>query len=57
MLFVLFLIAEISHSLLFFMLSSSRRIDASTLSFMFACSLPPSFIDTYSLRHLWDVRP
>ena len=30
-------------------------LDASTLSSMWASSLPPSFLDTYQ-RHLWDIR-
>ena len=42
-------------SLLFFMKSLSRRIDASILSSMLASPLPPSFLDTCNLCHLSDV--
>ena len=48
MLSVSFLMAVISPSC-FSMYSSSRCIDASTLSSMQASPLPPSFLDTYSL--------
>ena len=44
-----FLVAVISIYLLFFMESSSRRCNVSTLSPMLAIPLPPSFLDTYSL--------
>ena len=47
-LFVLFLVAVIRLSMLFLMLSLSRRIDASTLFSMLASSLPPFFLDTIS---------
>ena len=36
-------------SFVFLMYSSSRCIDASTVSSMLASPLPPSFLDTYSL--------
>ena len=48
MLSVLFLVAVISPPSCFFMQSSSRCMDASTLSSMLASPLPPSFRDTYS---------
>ena len=50
-LFVLFLVVVISLSLLFFMQSSSRLIDVSTLSSILAIPLLP-FLDTYSLSSL-----
>ena len=49
MLSVLFLVAVISLSPRFCILSSSRCIDESTLSSMLVSPLPPSFLDTYSL--------
>ena len=49
MLLVLFLVTVISLSWLIFMLSSSHRINALTLSSMQANPLPPSFLDTHSL--------
>ena len=48
LLFVLFLAAVISLSLLFFMLTSSRRIDASMQSTMLVSPLPPPFLDIYN---------
>ena len=45
---VLFLMAVINPPFCFSMLSSSRRIDVSTLSSMQASPLYPSFLDTYS---------
>ena len=56
MLSVFFLVTVISVILRFFMKSSSRCIDASTLSWMLVSPLPP-FLDIYSLRCLCDVRP
>ena len=57
---VFFLVAAISCSLLFFMMSSSRHIDESTLFLILASPLPP-FLDTYCLYiyicHPCDVRP
>ena len=49
MLSVLFLVAVISLFPRFSMLSSSRCIEASTLSSMLASPVPPSFLDTHSL--------
>ena len=46
---VSFFMAVISPRSCFSMYSSSRSIDASTLSSMLASHLPPSFFDTYSL--------
>ena len=46
---VLFLVAVISLSPRFSMSSSSRCIDASTLSSMLVSPLSPFFLDTYSL--------
>ena len=46
----------ISFSLLFLILSSSPRIYTFTQSSMQTNTLPPSFIDTYSLRYLSDVK-
>ena len=46
---VLFLFAVICLSLFFFMSSSSRRVEALTLSSILAAPLPPSFLDSYSL--------
>ena len=46
---VLFLVDVISLPLRFFMLPSSRCIDASMLYWMLASPLSPSFLDSYSL--------
>ena len=46
---VLFLFTVISHPLHFLMESSSHLIDVSTLSFILASPLPPSFLGIYSL--------
>ena len=46
---VLFMVAMISLPPRFFMQSSSRCIDASTILWMLASHLPHSFLDTYSL--------
>ena len=46
---VLFLMAVVSLRSCFSMYSSSRCIDASALSSVLASTLPPSFLDTYSL--------
>ena len=54
---VFFLVTLISLPLHFFMLSLSHCIDTSMLSLMHTSPLPPSFLDTYSLRYLWDIRP
>ena len=43
------LMVVISPRSCFSMLPSSRCMDASTVSSMLACPLPPSFLDTYSL--------
>ena len=39
------------------MQSSSHHIDTSTLSSMLVSPVPPSFLNTYSLCQLSDVRP
>ena len=54
---VLLLAAVISSSLFLLKLSSSPRIDTSTLSSMFVSTLPPSFLNTYSLYHFSGVWP
>ena len=46
---VSFLMVVISLHSYFSMLSSSRCMDASTVSSMLASPLPPSFLDTYNL--------
>ena len=51
-LFVLFLVAVISPSLLFFMMSLSRRIDVSMQFSMLARHLSHFFLGTYSLSML-----
>ena len=55
MLSMLFLVAVISLSLLFFMYPLSQSIDISTLSSVLVCPLPPSFLNTYnlSMSSLW----
>ena len=45
---MLLLAAVMSLSLVFLMLSSSPRIDASTLFSMLVCPLPPSLLNIYS---------
>ena len=56
---VLFLVVVISLRPRFFMLSSSRCIDASMLSWMLTSPLHPSFFLTHtvSLHHISKVRP
>ena len=54
MLFVSFLMVVISPRSCFSMWSSSRCMDASTVSSMLASPLPPSFLDTYSLS-TWSL--
>ena len=54
---VLFLVDVISFLPCFLMLSSCRYISASTLSWMLASSLHPSFLDTYNLSTSSLERP
>ena len=55
---VLFLVVVTRRLQRFFMLSSSRCIDASTLFSMLASLLSLSFLaHTVCLHHLWDVKP
>ena len=53
---VLFLVAVISLPPPFFIWSSRRCINALTSSWILASPLPPSFLCTVCLHHLWDVR-
>ena len=55
---LMLLATVISFRLLYLMLSSSSYIDASILSSMLVSPPPPpSFLDTYSLCHLSNVKP
>ena len=56
MLSALFLVPVNSLSLFFLILSSNPRTDESTLSSMLVSPLPSSFLDTYSLCHLSDIK-